>query len=54
MKIIICKGTANIPARFWCWIVCEEEFTKDIKNQGFVKSECTKYLSREQLNFLND
>jgi len=54
-KIIICKGTANIPPRFWSWIVCcEDEFTEDIKKQGFIKTECAKYLTLEQLKYLNE
>jgi len=53
-KIIICRGTANIPTRFWAWAVCvEEEFTKVMKEHGWVKSETTKYLTKEQLNYLN-
>ena len=52
-KIIICKGSANIPARFWSWMVCiKEEFTEDVKNQGFVESECIKYLTLKQLDYL--
>jgi len=55
MKIIICKGSANTPPRFWSWAVCaEEEFTEVMKEHGIVRSECTKYLTREQLDFLNN
>lgn len=49
-KIILCKGEAFTPPRFWKWIVITEAgFTEIMKNYGWVKSDCTKYLSSEQL-----
>jgi len=54
-KIIICKGEAFTPPRFWKWIVITEGgFTEIMKNHGWVKSECTKYLSSEQLTSLRE
>lgn len=54
-KIIICKGNANTPARFWNWAVgTEEEYTEDMKNEGWILSECIQYLTKEQLKYLNE
>jgi hypothetical protein len=40
--------------RFWEWAVgTEEEFTEEMKAQGWIKSECKEYLSIEQLNYLS-
>jgi len=54
-KIIICGGSANTPARFWEWVVClESEFTEAMKEGGWVKSECTNYLTLKQLEYLKN
>jgi hypothetical protein len=54
-KIIISKGDAYTPERFWERAVCsEEEFTDTLKESGWVKSTCTKYLSTTQLAYLNE
>lgn len=53
-KIIICIGGSNEPARFWNWAIgTEEEYTKEMKDKGWVKSQCRKYLSIKQLKYLN-
>ena len=54
-KLIICLGRANEPASFWDWAVCtKEEFTEDMKKEGWVLSETTKYLSKKQIEYLNN
>jgi hypothetical protein len=61
MRIILSKSTHNVgiyggnilPARFWNWAVCEEEeFTDAYKQHGWHRSDCEKYLTREQLTYL--
>ena len=61
MRIIISKSTHNVgiyggnilPARFWKWAVCEEkEFTENYIRDGWVRSGCRKYLTKEQNDFL--
>ena len=36
------------------WAVCtEDEYTENMKEEGWVKSDCRKYLTRQQLEYLN-
>lgn len=53
-KIIISKGNAWTPARFWSWAVCtKEEFkNENYSNDGWIESKTTMYLDKEQLEFL--
>lgn len=53
-KIIVCNGDLHTPPRYWSWGVCkEEEFTEKLKENGWVKSDCIKYLNKEQIDYLN-
>lgn len=55
-KIILTKGGGLLPARFWSWGICTEYECnkKGFLEKGWVKSECTKYLTEEQLNYLTN
>lgn len=54
-KIIICNGNAHLLPLFWEWATCtEEEYTEELKSNGWVKSTSTKYLTRNQLDYLNE
>ena len=52
-KMIICKGNAFIPERFWDWTVCFlTEYTEELKSQGWINRNNQRYLNEEQLAFL--
>lgn len=49
-KIIITKGDALTPARFWERAVCEEhEFTDELKAEGWTETDSRTYLSDGQI-----
>jgi hypothetical protein len=53
-KIILCRGSALYPARFWWWGVgYENEYTDKDKENGYIISACRKYLTKEQIEFLD-
>jgi hypothetical protein len=52
-KVIICRGSALIPARFWDRAVCSiEEYTKELKESGWVITQSRLYLNKDQLSYL--
>lgn len=54
-NLVICRGVATIPARFWEWAVCTSgEYTEEMCKQGWVKSSCLKYLSERQRSLLSE
>jgi len=53
-KLILCKGNAFIPQRFWSWAVClEKEYTDEMKAEGWSISTCRTYLQPNLLAFLD-
>lgn len=53
-RIVICKGNSQEPSRFWDWAVCKkEEFNDAMKRDGWAKSDVKKYLTPNQLSYLN-
>jgi hypothetical protein len=44
-------GYNLLPARFWTWVVGEEE-EFNFGNTYWKRSTCTKYLTSEQLTYL--
>lgn len=51
--IVMSKGDAMTPARFWSYIVCESDEKEIHKHNGFVVTHVRKYLSPEQLKMLD-
>lgn len=53
-KIIITKGDAFTPPRFWETAICEDhEFTDELKAEGWAESNNRTHLSVEQIAHLD-
>ena len=50
--IIMSKGDAMTPARFWSYIVCESDEKERNKCDGYVVTHVRKYLKPEQIKLL--
>jgi len=51
--IIMSKGDAMTPARFWSYIVCESAEKEIHISRGYVVTQVRKYLEPEQLRMLD-
>jgi len=51
--IIMQKGDAMTPPRFWSYIVCESAEKEIHKHNGFVVTHVRKYLEPEQIKLLD-
>jgi len=53
-KIIIARGNGLECASFWQWRVCYEfEFSEEMKDLGWHRSTTEKYLTYDQLEWVN-
>ena len=50
--IVMSKGDAMTPARFWSYIVCESDEKEIHINRGYVVTHVRKYLEPEQIKLL--
>ena len=52
-KIIIVKGDALTPQRFWVKAVCEkDQFTEKLEDEGWVQTTNRKFLTDKQIAYL--
>ncbi|MGX1266677.1 hypothetical protein RKD55_004621 [Rossellomorea marisflavi] len=52
-KIIIVKGDALTPQRFWMKAVCERnQFTEKLESEGWVQTTNREFLTDDQIAYL--
>lgn len=53
-KIILIKGNAHTPSRFWQRMVCEKrEFSSEHKKEGWIETDNRQFLTDKQIAYLD-